>query len=185
MRGVFRLEGIGENPLCQRGAFSLPQKLGRAVGEQDGPCPGVGLGVSLAQAAALFDVDRAAYFQSPGLAVKVLPFQAAQFSPPQAGGQLRIEEVVPERILTDCRHQRIQLVVAENALWIARQFGRRHLVGGIGGQQALLHRGFQRVVERCVDTADSSGREAPAIIPPLGEAAMLQEIGVQILQISG
>ena len=70
-------------------------------------------------------------------------------------------------------------------LWIARQFGRRHLVGGIGGQQALLHRGFQRVVERCVDTADSSGREAPAIILPLGEAAMLQEIGVQILQISG
>lgn len=170
MRGVFRFKGIGENLLCQCIALSRPQKLGRAVGEEDGLRPGVGLGVSHAQTTALFDVDRAAYFQSPGLAIEGLPFQAAKFSPPQAGGQLRIEEVVPERVLTDCRHQSVQLIVVENALWIARQFGRRHLVGGIDGQQALFHRGFQRVVEGRVDAADKATTSTPAP----GAAATLQ-----------
>lgn len=184
MRGIFRPEEIGKDPLCQRGAFSLPQKLGCAVGEQDGPRSGIGLGVSLAQSAALLHVDCAADVQRSGLIVKISPFQATQFSPPQAGGQLYIEEVVPERVTIDRRHQCVQLVVVEDALWIAWQFGRRHTIGGIGGQKALLHRGFQRMVEGRMNAADSGGREAITVVPAFGEAAMLQEIGVQILQIS-
>ncbi len=183
MRGIFRFEWIGKDPLCQRGAFSLPQKLDRAFGEQDGPHSGIGLGVSLAQSAAFLHMDRAADVQCSGLAVKISPFQTAQLSPPQAGGQLHIEEVVPERVPTDCRHQRVQLVVVEDTLRTARQFGRRHALGGIGRQKALLHRGFQRVVKGRVDAVDSGGREAAAL--PSGETAVFQEMGVQIIQISG
>lgn len=59
---LLRAERIRENPLCLRGLFSLPQKLGCARREQDGPCPRIGLCASLLHPAALPGVDRAAYF---------------------------------------------------------------------------------------------------------------------------
>ncbi len=124
------------------------------MGQQDGPHPGEGLGIPRLQYTALSDPDGAAHVQRPGLAVKVLPFEAAQFSPAQAGGQLRVEEVVPEFVLVYGRHQRVQLVAVEDALGLLRHSGRCHLAGGVGRQKALFRRRLQRVVEGGVDAVD-------------------------------
>ena len=48
--------------------------------------------------------------------IKGAPLETADLPPAQAGGQLCVEEIVPELVLAYGRHQRIQLGIVQDAL---------------------------------------------------------------------
>ena len=56
-------------------------------------------------------MDSAAYLKGAIRLIEVLPLEAADLSPAQAGGQLRVEEVVPDIILLNDCHEYIQLFI--------------------------------------------------------------------------
>ena len=119
-----RAERIWEEPLGQGSLLSFPQKLGGAVGEQDRPLSCIGLSLPHCQLPALTGADGAAYLERPGLPVEVLPPEPAQLPPPQAGGQLRVEEVVPDRVELNCAQEFLQLVVGKYPLGCVGHAGR-------------------------------------------------------------
>ena len=152
-----RAERIWEEPLGQGSLLSFPQKLGGAVGEQDRPLSCIGLSLPHCQLPALTGADGAAYLERPGLPVEVLPPEPAQLPPPQAGGQLRVEEVPPGFVLVHCRQEGIHLLIVQDAHGFVCHLGRLHMVSGIVWQQPLVYGGFQRMVEGGVDAVDGGG----------------------------
>lgn len=90
-----RAEQVREYPSCLRRPLSLLQQHRKAGRQGDRPCPRVGLGIACGKALALLPAHRAADFQGSIHCVEVLPPQAAQLAPPQAGGELCVEEVMP------------------------------------------------------------------------------------------
>jgi hypothetical protein len=51
-------------------------------------------------------------FQDTAALVEVRPHEAADFTPAQAGGQLSVEEVIPDFIGFDCCQENIQLLLS-------------------------------------------------------------------------
>ena len=63
--------------------------------------------------------------------VKILPPQCADLTPPQACGNRGIEEIMPEFILFDGRHESVQLCFGQDFHGCANKFGRVNFGGGI------------------------------------------------------
>ena len=55
--------------------------------------------------------NSAAYLEGAIRLIEVLPLEAAEPAPAQAGGQLRVEEVMPDVALLDGLHKGIQLFI--------------------------------------------------------------------------
>ena len=92
---VLTAEQVREYPSCLRRPLSLLQQHRKAGRQGDRPCPRVGLGIACGKALALLPAHRAADFQGSIRCIEVLPPQAAQLAPAQAGGKLCVEEVMP------------------------------------------------------------------------------------------
>ena len=78
--------------------------------------------------------------------VKILPPQCADLTPAQTCGNCGIEEIMPEFILFDGRHESVQLRFGQDFHGSANKFGRVNFCRGIVGDQILLHSRFQSVV---------------------------------------
>ena len=97
--------------------------------------------------------------------VEVGPHEATDLTPPQAGGQFRVEEVVPDRVLPDHLHEPLQLGVVEDLLGDSFLLGQGDAFSGIAGNQVRLHRRIQSFMQNAVDAAD---RSASQLVPVLG-----------------
>ena len=94
------------------------------------------------------------------LRIKILPPQCADLTPAQTCGNCGIEEIMPEFILFDGRHESVQLCFGQDFHGRAVKLGRINFCGGIVGDQVLLHSRFQGVVQGGVDAVDRSGGKA-------------------------
>ena len=93
--GLLWLEWIWEDPLGVGTFFPLSQELCRAGRQGDGPFSCARLGLACDQPATPLDMERPADREGPMVLIEVVPHEAADLSPPKAGGQLSVEEVVP------------------------------------------------------------------------------------------
>ncbi len=182
---VLRVERIGEDPLGA-GAFPpFPQQLSRAGRQGDGAPALSRLGLAGGQPAALAPVERPAHRQRPLLPVEVGPHQPADFTPAHPGGQLGVDEVVPDRILFDLLHKPLQLLVVENLLGRGFLFGERDALGGISRREPLPHRRVHGLVEYTVEAADGRAGECVPVLGVLGLASVLLHLPVQSLYVGG
>jgi len=92
--------------------------------------------------------------------IEILPPQCTDLAPAQTCGNCGIEEIVPEFILFDGRHESVQLCFGQDFHGSANKFGRVNFCRGIVGDQILLHSRFQSVVQGGVDAVDRSGGKA-------------------------
>ena len=118
-----RLQQIREDPLAPGRLFPFPEQVERAGGQNDLALALVGFRFSDLSVAAFHVVDGAADQQSAVALVEVAPFQAADLAPAQAGGDLRVEEIVPQRLVLDRLHKFFQLFFVENYHGLAAVFG--------------------------------------------------------------
>ena len=157
MTGCFALTGLGKDPvkkdpLRPRGPLSLPQQFCCTVWKQYSPFPFSGLGLSGAETTVRVLMEGTADLQCPGLRVKVPPLKPTDLTP--VDGKFRVEEVVPDWIRLDRRHEGVHFLVGQDALGLAVPFGCRHAVSRISGDEVGRDGVLQRPMEHGVDTAD-------------------------------
>ena len=92
--------------------------------------------------------------------IEILPPQCTDLAPAQTCGHRGVEEIMPERILFNDFHKRVQLCFGEDLQGRAVKLGRVNFCRGIVGDQVLLHSRFQGVVQGGVDAVDRSGGKA-------------------------
>ena len=106
--GLFWPEGIRKGPLGA-GVFLPPGQQACGAGRQgDDPFPGPGLCLSSGQPSAPFrmdDMERPVEGKGAVGFIKVAPHETAEFAPPQAGDQLRVEEIMSDFIRLNCLHE--------------------------------------------------------------------------------
>ena len=115
--------------------------------------------------------------------VEVLPHEAADLSPAQAGSQLRVEEVVPDFVLLDGCHEPLQLGIVQDLLGRGLFPWQGDAVGGVPGDQVFLCCRVQDLVEHTVDTADGGTGQLVPVLRVLLLAAVLLEFPVQLADI--
>ena len=99
IHGRFRMEWIVKDPGGVGLLFAQLQQFHCAGRQHDGSGAGAGLGIPHHQPSALFLMERAADTQRPLPLIEVRPHEAADLTQAQTGGQFRVEEVVPDRVL--------------------------------------------------------------------------------------
>ena len=144
-----------ENPGGERGFLPYPQQFCRAGRQNDFSRSGVSLGVPGHQPAALFPVEGAADAERPRFVVKIRPHETADFTQSETGGQFSVEKIMPDGVSFDGVHEGVQLFLVQDVHGLAGDFRWRHLIGGISGDEPLLHRRPERLVERGMDVVDS------------------------------
>ena len=147
---TLRAERIGEYPLGAGALLPLPQQLCRAGRQGDGTPALSCLGLPGGQSAALALVERPAHRQRPLLPVEVGPHQTADLTSSHTGGQLSVEEVVPDRVLFDLLHEPLQLFIVEYLLGGALLFGECDVLCGIPRREPFLYRRVHGLVEYTV-----------------------------------
>ena len=181
--GGLRAERIVKDPGGERGFLPCLQQLRCAERKDDFSRPGIGLGVPSRQPSALLFMEGAADLKRPGFRIEIRPHKPADLVQPEAGSQLGVEEVVPDGGCLDRVHEGIKLFLVQNVHGLAGDFRRFHLVGGIGGEESLLHRRPKHLVERSVDVVDGSAGKH-VVLPGAGlqPAASLEGV-VELPQI--
>ena len=149
----FRAGGVGEDPLADGPLLSLPEELHDAPGQDDGAGTLTGLGDTQSEHAHLLAVQGAAHIKGAFLFVEVLPHQAADLAPAQAGHELGVEEVIPDLILADGLHKGVQLLLVQDAHGFVVGSRCRRPLGRVPGDDMSLHRVLHGTVERIVDVA--------------------------------
>ena len=148
-----------EDPGREGFLLSVAQEVYRAGRQDDFPSASVGLGIPGHQPAALFTMKGTIYFQGAAVAIEVRPHEAADLTPAQAGGQLGIEEIIPDRILPDHINESIQLFLIQNFHGLADHLGRVYLIGGIGGDQPLIFGSLECMMKGGVDAVNGIAGE--------------------------
>ena len=110
--------------------------------------------------------------------IKVCPHESAYFAPPQAGGDLQIEEVVPVLICLNSFHESFQLFVIEDSFCGSHFLRQCHIVGGVLYDQVAVNSRIQRLMQDAVYPADRGGRQRPAV-----HAALPLQLSIQALNI--
>ena len=185
IHGQLRHRGIVENPLAVGFLLPLFQDFRCAGRQENGSCAGFCFGFSHPDAAALSVAHRAVDMEPAGLVIKVLPLETADFSPAHSCGQLRVEEVIPQRILLQRFHEFFQLLLRQNLLGRVIHFGNDGSFGGIFRDQPLPHRHVQRLMEHHVNAADKGVRQGVPLLKMLVHPPVLPEPVVHFLDVGG
>ena len=157
--------------------------MGGAGRQGDGPFSCARLGLACDQPATPLDMERPADREGSVGLIKIAPQEAADFPLPQAGGQLGVEEVMPDGVESNCAQELLHLVMREYPLGCVLYSGRGYFLSGIEGDQALVRCRFQCVVEGGVDSPDG-GRSQPRPTVLAGEfAPSFQEKLIQFPQV--
>ncbi len=88
----------------------------------------------------LFRMDGPSDGEGPVGLVEIGPHEATDLTLPQAGGQLGVEEVVPDTVRPDHIHELLQLSVVQDLLGRGLFSRQDDAVGGVPGNQVFLHR---------------------------------------------
>ena len=178
-----RAGGVREDPLTDGPLLSLSQELHDALGQDDGARSFAGLGVPQSEHAHLFAVEGAAHLQRAFFIVEIFPHQATDFTPPQAGHELSVEELVPDVILADGLHEGVQLLLVQDALGLVVWSGGSRSLGGILRDDVCLHCIFHGTVEHGMDVVDGGVGEFISIIEILMDTAFLFQAAVHPLYV--
>ena len=109
-----RSDRVWEDPLRDRVLFSAAQNFRRAAGQDDGAFTAAGLGLAQHIDPQLSAMKGAAHLQDAVPRVKVLPHESADLAPPQARGQLHIEEVTPYLVFPHGVQKCVQFFVGQD-----------------------------------------------------------------------
>lgn len=96
----------------------------------------------------------AAHLQDAVPCVKILPHQPADLAPPQARGQLHIEEVAPNHILPHGVQEGVQFFVGQDTLRCVACLRHRCAHGGIFGDDMRVEGVLHRLMEDGVEAVD-------------------------------
>ena len=176
--GVFRVDRVREYPLGDGCPFSRGQQLHRAGRQLDDPASRTSFRFAHIVTAALLVVECSADGQRSFFRIKVCPHESAYFAPPQAGGDLQIEEVVPALICLNSFHESFQLFVIEDSFCGSHFLRQCHIVGGVLYDQVAVNSRIQRLMQDAVYPADRGGRQRPAV-----HAALPLQLSIQGLNI--
>ena len=94
--------------------FSAAQNFRRAAGQDDGAFTAAGLGLAQHIDPQLSVMKGAAHLQDTVPRVKVLPHEPADLAPPQARGQLHVEEVTPYLVFPHGVQKGVQFSVGQD-----------------------------------------------------------------------
>ena len=183
VHGQLRTGRLREYPLAHRPLLSLPQELYDALGQDDGTVALAGLGGTQREYAQLLAVEGAADVERAFLLIEVLPHQAADLAPPQAGHELGVEELVPDLILADELHESFQLLLVEDFLRLVVGLGRSGPLGGIAGNDVGLHRVLHGTVEHGVDVIDGGVGEGMAAVCIFVDPSVLFQVVIHPLNV--
>ena len=89
--------------------------------------------------------------------IEILPPQCTDLAAAQTCGHRGVEEIMPEFIPFNDRHESVQLCFGQDFHGSANKFGRVNFGGRIAWDQILLHCRFQSVMQCGVDAVDCSG----------------------------
>ena len=111
--------------------FSAAQNFRRAAGQDDGALTAASLGLAQHIDPQLSAMKGAAYFQDTIPRIKVLPHESADLAPPQARGQLHVEEVTPYPVFPHGVQKGVQFFVGQDTFRRMACFRHRCAHGGI------------------------------------------------------
>ena len=98
-------------------------------------------------------MNGATYLQRPVRLVEVAPLESTDLTAPQAGGDLRVEEIVPQRLVADRLHELIELLFVEDFHGRTVELGDHRSIRRVLHNQPGVHRRFHDLVEQHVDAA--------------------------------
>ena len=120
-----------------------------------------------------------------GLVIEVLPLETADFSPAHSCSQLRVEEVIPQRILLQRFHEFFQLLLRQNLLGCVIHLGNDGALCGILWDQPFPHRRVHGLVKHHVNAADKAVGQGIPFLIMLVHPPVLSEPVVHFLDVSG
>ena len=155
-RRFLRLQKTGEDPFGQRRLAPLLQHVERTGRQQDRARSFFGFRIAHLKRAAGDCVDRAAYLQRSAFLVKVAPLEPADLTAAHAGGDLRVEEVVPQRLVANRFHESVELLFVENFHGQFIELGDHRTIRRILHDEPGAHRRLHDLVEQHVNAAHGS-----------------------------
>ena len=154
--------------------------LGR---QTNGPPALAGLRLADLQLSGLGDIYRPKDPQRSGLLVEVLPHETADLAPPQAGGQLRVEEVTPDLAAVYRRQEDVHLLLCEDLFGLIAGLGHHSPVGGVPGDHMGGLRVLQAPMEHGVDAEHHGVRQFVPVFRVLADTALVFQFSVQLLNV--
>ena len=145
--------------------------------------PRPGFRLANLEPAARLPVQGAADLQRSCFAIEVFPLETANLAPAQAGGELGIEEVVPEWVGLDSLHKTVQFLVGEDTFGRGVRFRQSYPIGGVPGDNMGTDRIRYGPVEHSVNASDSIGGKMVTILWMLMHPALFSQLRVQPLNI--
>ena len=123
--------------------------------------------------------------QGTGARLAIRPvFQGQHYKRvPQAGGQLRVEEVPPDLIAVHRRQEGVHLLLCENLFWLIAGLGHHGPVGGIPGDHMGRLRILQTLVEHGVDAEHHGVRQFVPVLRVAVDTALVFQLSVQLLDV--
>ena len=98
-------------------------------------------------------MNGAAYLQRSACLIKVAPLEPADLAAAQAGGDLRVEEIVPQRLGADRFHESVELLFVEDLHGRFIELGDHRSIRRVLNDQPGAHRRFHDLVEQHMDAA--------------------------------
>lgn len=148
--------------------FSAAQNFRRAAGQDDGAFTAAGLGLAQHIDPQLSVMKGAAHLQNAVPRVKVLPHEPADFAPPQARGQLHVEEVTPYPVFPHGVQKGVQFFVGQNTFRRVACLRHRCARGGIFCDDMRVEGVLHCLVEDGVEAVDGGIRQGgtkPRMLP--------------------
>ena len=134
--------------------FSAAQNFRRAAGQDDGALTAAGLGLAQHIDTQLSAMKGAAHLQNAVPRVKVLPHESADLAPPQARGQLHVEEVTPNHILPHGVQKGVQFPVGQDMFRRMACLRHRCAHGGVLGDDMRVEGVLHCLMEDGVEAVD-------------------------------
>ena len=98
-------------------------------------------------------MNGAAYLQRSAFLVEVAPLEPADLAAAQTRGDLRVEEIIPQRLGTDRFHESVELLFVEDFHRRFVELGDHRSVRRVLHDQPGAHRRFHDLMEQHVDAA--------------------------------
>ena len=127
---------------------------------------------------ALGTFDRPKDPQRSGLLIEVLPHETADLAPPQAGGQLRVEEVTPDLAAVYRCQEDVHLLLCEDLFGTMVGLGHHGPVSGVPGDHMGSLRILQAPVEHGVDAEHHGVRQLVPVLRVLTDTALVFQLPV-------
>lgn len=152
-RRLLRFQQARKDPLGQRRLAPFLQHMEGAGWQQDRARSFFGFWIAHLQRAAGSRMNGAAYLQRSACLIKVAPLEPADLAAAQAGGDLRVEEIVPQRLGADRFHESVELLFVEDLHGRFIELGDHRSIRRVLNDQPGAHRRFHDLVEQHMDAA--------------------------------